>query len=251
MAWQNTKAVQEMINPYKAMQLLHQVVLWEARRFRGLPTESAALLSHLRLLRLQLLEQYGIPVSDITTDHPIFPWMVKHVGFIYNRFQIGQDGQSPYSRNWGQKVISVRSHIRSKGRGKKISVSPVRNVSFKGNGKGKGKGSWSWDQSVQSIQTVEKSRIMDQSVQSDQTITQLSWDSSWAESQDQKKYILDQGTVRVASVSADHSSRSPCSGWSVQSMSMPSRNPGLGTGEDHGSQCSQMSLPSGTQVWVH
>eukprot|EP00971_Amphidinium_carterae_P245712 4879616-Amphidinium_carterae.4 len=34
------------------------------------------------------------------------PWMAKHVGFIYNRLQIGQDGQSPYSKNQGQKYKS-------------------------------------------------------------------------------------------------------------------------------------------------
>eukprot|EP00971_Amphidinium_carterae_P127301 2522558-Amphidinium_carterae.1 len=48
----------------------------------------STLFSHLRLLKLQLSEQHGIPISEITTDHPVFPWMVKHVGFIYNRFQI-------------------------------------------------------------------------------------------------------------------------------------------------------------------
>eukprot|EP00971_Amphidinium_carterae_P264664 5249960-Amphidinium_carterae.4 len=67
----------------------------------------STLFSHLRLLMLQLSEQYGIPVSEIITDHPVFPWMVKHIGLIYNRFQIGQDGQSPYSRNWGQKCKSA------------------------------------------------------------------------------------------------------------------------------------------------
>eukprot|EP00971_Amphidinium_carterae_P169427 3356714-Amphidinium_carterae.3 len=49
------------------------------------------LFSHLRLLRLQVSEQSGIPISEITTDHPNFPWMVKHVGFTHNRFQLGQD----------------------------------------------------------------------------------------------------------------------------------------------------------------
>eukprot|EP00971_Amphidinium_carterae_P038666 760198-Amphidinium_carterae.2 len=38
---------------------------------------------------------YGIPIGDITTNHPISPWMVKH------------DGKSPYSRNWGQKYKSA------------------------------------------------------------------------------------------------------------------------------------------------
>eukprot|EP00971_Amphidinium_carterae_P351317 6492049-Amphidinium_carterae.3 len=53
-------------------------------------------------------EQFGIPINEITTDHPIFPWMVKHVGFIYNRFQLGQDGQTPYKpRTWSQKYKSA------------------------------------------------------------------------------------------------------------------------------------------------
>eukprot|EP00971_Amphidinium_carterae_P242290 4810718-Amphidinium_carterae.1 len=30
---------------------------------------------------------FRIPISELTTDHPIFPWMVKHVGFTHNRFQ--------------------------------------------------------------------------------------------------------------------------------------------------------------------
>eukprot|EP00971_Amphidinium_carterae_P270990 5377630-Amphidinium_carterae.3 len=41
----------------------------------------STLFNHLRLLRLQLSEQYGIPIS--------------------------QDGQSPYSRNWGKKYKSA------------------------------------------------------------------------------------------------------------------------------------------------
>eukprot|EP00971_Amphidinium_carterae_P202600 4019991-Amphidinium_carterae.1 len=52
-------------------------------------------------------EQFGIPISEISADHPIFPWMFKHVGFIHNRFQIGQDGQTPYSRTWSQKYKSA------------------------------------------------------------------------------------------------------------------------------------------------
>eukprot|EP00971_Amphidinium_carterae_P349201 6490894-Amphidinium_carterae.1 len=50
----------------------------------------STLFSHLRLLSLQLSEQYGIPVSEITTDHPI-----------------GEDSQSPYSKSWGQKYKSA------------------------------------------------------------------------------------------------------------------------------------------------
>eukprot|EP00971_Amphidinium_carterae_P348665 6490618-Amphidinium_carterae.2 len=65
------------------------------------------LFSHLRLLRLQMSEQFGIPISEITKDHLIVPWMVKHVGFTHNRFQLGQDGQTPYSRTWGQKYKSA------------------------------------------------------------------------------------------------------------------------------------------------
>eukprot|EP00971_Amphidinium_carterae_P200117 3971423-Amphidinium_carterae.3 len=49
------------------------------------------LFNHLRLLRLQMSEQLGIPISRITTDHPIFPWMVKHVGLTHKIFQLGQD----------------------------------------------------------------------------------------------------------------------------------------------------------------
>eukprot|EP00971_Amphidinium_carterae_P059903 1184947-Amphidinium_carterae.2 len=31
----------------------------------------------------------------------------QHVGFTHNRFQLGQDGQTPYSRTWGQKYKSA------------------------------------------------------------------------------------------------------------------------------------------------
>eukprot|EP00971_Amphidinium_carterae_P215229 4271614-Amphidinium_carterae.3 len=33
--------------------------------------------------------------------------MVKHAGFTYNRFQPCQDGQTPYSRTWGQMYKSA------------------------------------------------------------------------------------------------------------------------------------------------
>eukprot|EP00971_Amphidinium_carterae_P241324 4791715-Amphidinium_carterae.1 len=57
--------------------------------------------------QLQMSVQFGIPISEITTDHPTFPWMVKHAGFIHNRFQLDQDGQTPYSRIRGQKYKST------------------------------------------------------------------------------------------------------------------------------------------------
>eukprot|EP00971_Amphidinium_carterae_P141884 2810534-Amphidinium_carterae.2 len=60
-----------------------------------------------RILRPQMSEQFGIPISEITTDRPIFPWMVKHVGILQDKFQLGQNGQPPYSRTWGQKYKSA------------------------------------------------------------------------------------------------------------------------------------------------
>eukprot|EP00971_Amphidinium_carterae_P103237 2043458-Amphidinium_carterae.6 len=56
-----------------------------------------------------VIQVYGEPAikSEVTTDHPIFPWMVKHVGFTHNIFQLGQDGQAPYSRTWDQKYKSA------------------------------------------------------------------------------------------------------------------------------------------------
>eukprot|EP00971_Amphidinium_carterae_P272564 5410066-Amphidinium_carterae.1 len=51
--------------------------------------------------------EFGIPISEITTDHPIFLWMVKHAEFTHNRFHLDQDGQTPHSRTWGQKYKSA------------------------------------------------------------------------------------------------------------------------------------------------
>eukprot|EP00971_Amphidinium_carterae_P115299 2283575-Amphidinium_carterae.4 len=48
-------------------------------------------------------EQFGAvrAVQIIQYNIPI------HVGFTLNRFQLGQDGQTPYSRTWGQKNKSA------------------------------------------------------------------------------------------------------------------------------------------------
>eukprot|EP00971_Amphidinium_carterae_P329224 6461537-Amphidinium_carterae.2 len=55
-----------------------------------------------RLLRLQMSEQYGVPINSINTTYPAFTWMVKHCSFLHNRYQVGQDGKTPYERTWNQ-----------------------------------------------------------------------------------------------------------------------------------------------------
>eukprot|EP00971_Amphidinium_carterae_P138899 2752827-Amphidinium_carterae.5 len=62
---------------------------------------------HLRLLRLQMSEQYGVSINDIKPNHPVFIWTVKHCAFLRNCYQIGQDGKSPYERTRGQKYKSA------------------------------------------------------------------------------------------------------------------------------------------------
>eukprot|EP00971_Amphidinium_carterae_P062367 1234402-Amphidinium_carterae.2 len=52
-------------------------------------------LTHLRVLRLQMSEQYG------------FTWMLKHCAFLHSRYQIGQDAKSPYERAWVQRYKSA------------------------------------------------------------------------------------------------------------------------------------------------
>ena len=53
----------------------------------------------IRKLRIALEDQYKL---KIPLEHNIIPWLVQHAGFAYNRFQVGHDGKTPYSRIRGR-----------------------------------------------------------------------------------------------------------------------------------------------------
>ena len=38
----------------------------------------------------------------VNENHSTLPWMIRHASFIINRFNVGQDGKTPYER-WKQK----------------------------------------------------------------------------------------------------------------------------------------------------
>ena len=38
----------------------------------------------------------------VNENHSTLPWMIRHASFIINRFNVGQDGTTPYER-WKQK----------------------------------------------------------------------------------------------------------------------------------------------------
>eukprot|EP00971_Amphidinium_carterae_P023504 463844-Amphidinium_carterae.1 len=76
----------------------------------------------------EVSEQFDIPISEITTNHPFFPWMVKHLGFTHNRFPLGQDGQTPYSRTW----VSTRQRPESMLQKDDVMPSPGDNIQQKG-----------------------------------------------------------------------------------------------------------------------
>ena len=52
-----------------------------------------------RRLRASVENRYKIKLS---LDSDVIPWLVIHAGFVYNRFQIGFDGKTPYQRIRGK-----------------------------------------------------------------------------------------------------------------------------------------------------
>ena len=52
-----------------------------------------------RKLRIALENRYK---RKVPLDNDVIPWLVIHQGFVYNRFQTGHDGKTPYSRIRGK-----------------------------------------------------------------------------------------------------------------------------------------------------
>ena len=40
--------------------------------------------------------------AKLPLSHPVVTWLVKHTAFCHNRFQVGEDGKTPYSRSRGK-----------------------------------------------------------------------------------------------------------------------------------------------------
>ena len=55
--------------------------------------------SGVRKLRIALENRFDM---QIPIEHHIIPWLVIHAGFVHNRFQVGHDGKTPYSRIRGK-----------------------------------------------------------------------------------------------------------------------------------------------------
>ena len=53
----------------------------------------------IRKLRIALENNYKI---KLPSNHQVVPWLVLHAGFCHNRYQLGHDGRTPYSRIRGK-----------------------------------------------------------------------------------------------------------------------------------------------------
>ena len=52
-----------------------------------------------RTLFYQLQESTGL---KLTSESPMFTWCVKHAQWLINRYLIGSDGKTAYSRRWSR-----------------------------------------------------------------------------------------------------------------------------------------------------
>ena len=52
-----------------------------------------------RRLRKAIENRYNV---TILVEHDIVPWLVRHAGFVHNRFQVGHDGKTPHTRVRGK-----------------------------------------------------------------------------------------------------------------------------------------------------
>ena len=57
------------------------------------------LYGQLRTLLSQVQEKTGVKVSS---ESPLFAWCVKHAQWLINRYLIGTDGKTAYSRRWSR-----------------------------------------------------------------------------------------------------------------------------------------------------
>ena len=52
---------------------------------------------HTRVLKATMESNYGL---ELDATHPLITWAIKHASWIYNRFQLHQDGKTSYERRW-------------------------------------------------------------------------------------------------------------------------------------------------------
>ena len=57
-----------------------------------------------RAIRLQLQERYKVQIS---VQHAVYPWIMKHSQFTLNRFLTHSDGNTSYFRRWGKNYSST------------------------------------------------------------------------------------------------------------------------------------------------
>jgi hypothetical protein len=62
----------------------------------------------IRVLKSGLQERWGL---NITTFHPIIPWLVEYAAFLLNRFEVGRDGKTAYERSKGKTAKSLGLEI--------------------------------------------------------------------------------------------------------------------------------------------
>jgi hypothetical protein len=63
--------------------------------------------NQLNTLLADLRLRYGVTEHELTIDHPLFPWMVKHTAFLLGRYLLHTDGQTAYERRWGKCYASA------------------------------------------------------------------------------------------------------------------------------------------------
>ena len=63
--------------------------------------------NQLNTLLADLRLRYGVTEHELTIDHPLYTWMVKHTAFLLGRYLLHTDGQTAYERRWGKCYASA------------------------------------------------------------------------------------------------------------------------------------------------
>ena len=54
----------------------------------------------MRTLTAQLINTYKL--NNISINHPIMPWVIRHAAYLFNRYAIRNDGKTSYFRRWNK-----------------------------------------------------------------------------------------------------------------------------------------------------
>ena len=57
------------------------------------------LMGQVRTLKSQVQDNYG---TNITSRHPIMPWIVRHAAYLLNRYAVHADGNTSFFRRWNK-----------------------------------------------------------------------------------------------------------------------------------------------------